>query len=302
MLIVLEQILYLLIFAAIGFALCATKLVQPHTTKLLSTLGVYVFLPATIFRSFAGKCTPENLAQKYPLMLVSIGVLAVVALLAFAASKWLIKEEYKEKLIWYSLTIANYAYIGYPLVEGLFGADALFDVLIFALPMSLFTNTVGFCRLTKQKLNLKRLLNPPILAAILGVIVGLSGIPLPTVLNSVIGNAAACMAPNCMLLTGMVISEYHLGTLLKRPETYLISVLRLVVIPGAIALVLHLLKLDFAILPVLITYGMPCGMNTIVFPRLIGEDCLPGASLLFVSTALSALTIPLLFTLFGGLI
>lgn len=301
MLLVLEQILYLLLFAAIGFALCATKLVQPHTTKLLSTLGVYVFLPATIFRSFSSKCTPENLAQKYPLMLVSIGVMAVIALLMrFGTIR--IKDEYRKKLIWYSLTIANYAYIGYPLVEGLFGADALFNVLIFALPMSLFTNTVGFCQLTNQKLNLKRLLNPPILAAILGLIVGLIGIPLPTVVDSVITNAAACMAPNCMLLTGMVISEYHLLTLLKRPETYVISLLRLVVIPAVIGLVLHLLGLQFAILPALITYAMPCGMNTIIFPRLIGEDCLPGASLLFVSTILSAISIPLMLTLFEGVI
>lgn len=300
--VVFEQVLYLMLFAVIGFALCATKLVQPHTTKLLSTLSVYVFLPATIFKSFSSKCTPEYLAQKYPLMLVSAGVLAVVALIAFAAAKWITKEEYKEKLIWYSLTIANYAYIGYPLAEGLFGADVLFDVLIFALPMSLFTNTVGFCSLTKQKLNLKRLLNPPILAALLGVIVGLLGIQLPTVLDTVIANAAACMAPICMLLTGMVISEYHIRPLLKQPLSYLISLLRLVVIPAVIGLALHLLGLDFAVLPALITYAMPCGMNTIIFPRLIGEDCLPGASLLFISTAFSTVTIPLLLTIFKGVI
>ena len=301
MLIVLEQILYLLIFAAIGFTLCATKLVAQNTTKLLSTLGVYVFLPATIFRSFAGKCTPDYLKQKYPLILVSIVLVLIVAAIAYVGTRW-IKPEYRRKLFWYSLSIANYAYIGYPLAEGLFGADVLFDVLIFALPMSLFTNIVGFCQLTNQKINFKRLLNPPILAAILGVCAGLLGIPMPSVIDTVIANAAGCMAPCCMLLTGMVISEYHLLSLLKRPSSYIVSAMRLLVIPCLIGLVLHLLKLDFAVLPALITYAMPCGMNTIIFPRLIGEDCLPGASMLFISTVLSAITIPLVLMLFQGVI
>lgn len=302
MAVVFEQVLYLMLFAVIGFALCATKLVQAHTTKLLSTLGVYVFLPATIFKSFSSKCTPENFAQKYPLMLVSVGVLAVVAGVAFVMAKWFTKDEYRERLIRYSLTIANYAYIGYPLAENLFGADALFDVLIFALPMSLFTNTVAFCSLTKHRLTLRHLLNPPILAALLGIVCGLLGVELPDVFQSLINNAAACMAPICMLLTGMVISEYRLKTLLDQPASYILSLLRLIVLPSVIVLVLHLLGLKFAILPALLVYAMPCGMNTIVFPRLIGEDCMPGASLLFVSTAFSVVTIPLLLTIFKGVI
>ena len=295
-----EQILLMLLFATIGFVLCKTKLVEAGMSKILSTIVVYVFLPATIFKSFSTNATPQYLSQKYPLMLVSVGVLAVVAVATYFIARLMDKKDYMRRLYHYSLTIANYAYLGYPLVSTLYGEQALLDILIFCLPLSLYTNIAGYCSLTKQKITFKKLLNPPVLAALLGTAFGLLRIPLPSVITTLVGNAAACMAPVCMLMTGMVISQYRIGDLLSDKKTYLIVLLRLLVIPTAVALSLHLLGLRFAVLPALITYAVPCGMNTILFPRLIGEDCRPGASMLFVSTTTCVATIPLLLTLFEG--
>ena len=295
-----EQVLLMLLFAAIGFILCKTKLAEAGMAKILSTIVAFIFLPATIFKSFSTNATLAYISQKYPLMLVSIGVLTVVATATYFIAKAMDKQDYMRRLYHYSLTIANYAYLGYPLVSALYGEQALLDVLIFCLPMSLYTNILGYCSLTKQKITFKKLLNPPVLAALLGTAFGLLQIPLPNVVTTLIGNAAACMAPVCMLMTGMVISQYRLRDLLSDKKTYLIVALRLIVIPTVIALALHLLGLRFAVLPALIAYAVPCGMNTILFPRLIGEDCRPGASMLFLSTAACMATIPLLITLFQG--
>jgi predicted permease len=45
--------------------------------------------------------------------------------------------------------------------------------------------------------------------------------------------------------------------------------------------------------------AMPCGLNTIIFPKLVGEDCEIGASLACVSTILSCISIPLVLAVFG---
>ena len=37
---------------------------------------------------------------------------------------------------------------------------------------------------------------------------------------------------------------------------------------------------------------MPCGLNTVVFPRMIGQDCRLGAKLILLSCILSCITIP----------
>ena len=44
---------------------------------------------------------------------------------------------------------------------------------------------------------------------------------------------------------------------------------------------------------VVLLYAMPCGLNTIVFPKMVGEDCRPGASMAMISTVACLLTIPL---------
>ena len=48
-----------------------------------------------------------------------------------------------------------------------------------------------------------------------------------------------------------------------------------------------------------IFYAMPCGLNTVVFPKMFGEDCKIGAGFAFISNIGACFTIPLVFGLFG---
>ena len=122
---------------------------------------------------------------------------------------------------------------------------------------------------------------------------------MPAIVNTFLGNASGCMAPVSMLLTGMVISEYTMRDMLSRWQVYFVTAMRLLVIPCVVGLVLKLLRLDVLLLPAIMMLAMPCGMNTIIFPKLMGEDCKAGASMAFVSSVLCCLTIPLCLLLFG---
>jgi predicted permease len=84
---------------------------------------------------------------------------------------------------------------------------------------------------------------------------------------------------------------------LANKKTYLIAAVRLVLAPLMIFGILKLCHLDFALTPAVMIYAMPCGMNSIIFPQLVGKDCRLGASTVLISTALSMLTIPLMLTL-----
>ena len=92
------QIFILVFFAAIGFLLCKTKLADANQTKILSAIGVYVFLPATILRSFANNFTMEYIKEKYVLLIASLIILCVFALIFHFAVKLITKDEYKRKV------------------------------------------------------------------------------------------------------------------------------------------------------------------------------------------------------------
>ena len=115
--------------------------------------------------------------------------------------------------------------------------------------------------------------------------------------SEVINGSAACMSPVTMILTGIVISGYPVKTLLGRKSLYIIMALRLIVIPCILGLVVSLVY-PSALIPTLLCYAMPIGMNTILFPRLVGENCEIGAGLVCITTVLSCVTIPLILLLF----
>ncbi len=293
MITVFEQIFILLVFAFIGFMLCKLKAADPSHTKILSALGVYVFLPATIFRSFCANFTVEYISEKYYFILISAGLLIVLALIFGLVSRLLTKDSYKRSVYHYSLLISNYSYMGYALTGALFGEEMLLNVMIFTMPLTLYIHTIGFCRLTGKKLSLKNITDPSLIAMLAGALVGISGISLPQVVTDIFTKASACMAPVSMLMTGMVISQFGIIKMLKDKNTYIITALRLLVIPAALAFVLRLFCPEEAVKVAVTVFCLPCGLNTVVFPKLAGQNCEPGASLAVVSNILSLITIPL---------
>ena len=57
MIIVIEQVAILFVFAIAGYILSKAKIVKPEQAQILSNLLVYVFLPANIFKTFVKNCT-----------------------------------------------------------------------------------------------------------------------------------------------------------------------------------------------------------------------------------------------------
>ena len=294
MFVVLGQVAILLLFAIIGFVLCKTGKINHNHSKFLSTLVVFIFLPATTFKSFSTNFTLKYITEKYNIILTSaIGVI-IISIMSFYLSKVLTKDKYRRAVYTYSLTVPNSGYMGIPLTKAVFGDAMLLNVLRFALPINIYLYSIGYCSLTKTKLTFKKLLNPPLIAIGLGAIVGLSGLKLPEFATDFLSTASAPMGPSTMLILGMTLSEYKLGKLLKIKMNYLVSILRLVIIPTLAVLILKLIGYENVILPALIVYSMPCGLNTVVFPKLVDEDCETGAALALISTALSVITIPLM--------
>ena len=295
--VVIEKVLILMIFAAVGYTLCKAKITKSSDASVLSKLAVYVFLPAMSFKTYATSFTVDYVRTNYSSLLLSVAVVAVLALISLPLSRLLTRDAYLRKVYHYSITIANYGYMGYVLAENLYGGEMLLSVMVYALPLAFYVYGVGYPTLTNSGVSAKKFFNPSIIASLLGMAVGLCGLTVPEVALDLLGKAAACVGPISMLLTGMTLSEYRLRTLLCDRNTYIVTALRLLVMPSLLAGTLILLDFREAVIPMLMLYAMPCGLNMVVFPKLVGERCEAGASLALVSSVLSCATIPLMIHL-----
>ena len=134
-----------------------------------------------------------------------------------------------------------------------------------------------------------------------GMAVGLAGIPLPDPVTELISPAADAMGCFGMILLGLVISQFSVKDMLGHRNLYIITALRLVGIPVLIGIpAMLLLPKDMGLI-ILIFCSLACGLNTVVFPKLVGENCLPGAGIALVSSTAACLTVPVLVKIFTSI-
>lgn len=286
-------------FALIGFLLGKTKLLNDTHTKALSVLCVYFFVPCSVFKTFSLNFTVEYVRTNYVLLLDSICILTIVVLLSELVAHFMTRIRYEQKVFSYSLTIPNYGYMGYALAAAFMGNAGLMDVMIFCLPMSLYVYIFGFSSLTNSKLSFKKVLNPVFITTVVGIIWGLCEIPVPQIFLNIATQGAGCMGPVSMLLLGLTLSDIRLKEMVSDVHIYEVSFLRLIVIPILLWFALNAVFDRHIATVATFVYAMPCGLNTVVYPKLIGENCKAGTSLAFISNVLSCVTIPLILLLVG---
>ncbi len=288
---------------ALGFILNKKKILPQNTSAILSKLETTLFVPCLVFSVFYKYCTVENFMVKWNYMLYGLVIMAVSLIIGIILAKIFTKESYMRKIYTYSFAVANFSFMGNAVVLGIFGEEALFDYMIFTLPLNLYVYSIGTASLIPsdkgKRISIKAFINPIFIALILGAVFSLLSVPLPAFLTSAVSSAGACMSPVAMILTGFVVGGYSIKTLASNKKVYFASVIRLIILPTLFMLVLIALKTDKAIIQAaLCATAMPLGLNTVVFPAAYGGDTTPGASMALISHLLAIVTIPIMFAIF----
>lgn len=292
---VFDQVLVLVLFFAGGWLLCKRNIIRDEQAGALSACVIYFFLPCTMLRTFAVNFTVEYLTTKYSIIFVGSSVIILIFLFSTVFSKKLSDDRYQQGVYEYLLVCPSYAYIGYELCRSLYGDIALLDLIVFTIPSSiLYTYSVGYCKILNKPLSAKYLLNPTILAIAAGSVIGLTGLRLPKAAMILVEKASSCAGPVGLMAAGAAMAKYSFAEMLKDKTSYILVAFRLLIIPASVALLLHLLHLDAYIQPAILMFAMPVGTNTVVFPKMIGEECKTSASALLISHVLCLCTIPLL--------
>lgn len=298
MLTIFNQVFILFAFAAAGFIVAKSGKIKTEHTPLLSGLLVYVIAPLYVFETFSKNFTLKYISGNYEIILWSLGIVLFLGIVMAFMSKLFDKRKYERDVYEYSLVVPNSGYMGYPMAEAVLGSAGLLNTMIFCLPLSLYIYTIGYSKLTKSGLSFRKIFNPSMIAMLLGAFAGLFEIPIPSVAYSIMSKAGACMGPISMLLAGIVVSEFNFKELLSEKKIYIVTALRLFIVPVLIGLITAPFSKTVTEVAVLI-YAMPCGLNTIVFPRLVDEDCRLGAGFALLSNILACLSIPIVLNLFS---
>ncbi len=296
----------------VGFILRRGRLLPDNAGSTMAKLETWVFFPALSFMTMTRYCTPDTLGTHAGNVLLSaIGVALAIGISLLLVRFFAKPDTAEHGVFLYALAFANSGYMGDPVVQALFGDEVLSYYKVYCLPVSLAIYTWGVSRMIPAggKSALRRILNPPTVALLLGIVSGLSGFGniMPSFTVKALDSLRACMGPVAMLLAGFTIAGYPLRDMLTSGRVYAASLLRLLVIPTVIIaclfgiselLSLTGLSIDSSVLFfTFFAVGTPLGLNTVVFPAAYGGDPKLGAGMTLISHTLAVVTIPLMVAL-----
>ena len=292
----LTEMLVLLFTIAMGFTANRLGILGGETDQKISKLLLCLTLPAMLLGSV---CTGDALPET-SVVLGTLGVAVVFYCLEFAfvlAVPPLLGGTPGQQGVWrYTLAFPNVAFIGYPVVTALFGAEALFYAVILVLPFNLMTFTLGPLLLTwAKRFSLRQMLSPCVLASALALGLALLRLRPPAVVGEALNFMGNITVPLSLLFVGSLLAGIPLGRMLASPRLWILTAVRLLVLPAVLCLLLRRMGTEPLILGVaVIQMAMPTAMNGSLLCMEYGGDAECMAQITFVSTLASIVTIPIL--------
>jgi hypothetical protein len=291
-----STILTFVAIVGVGALLRATKILRREDAHPINRVIVYVGLPAYIFNAVHGAALRFDLLG---VVAVAWVVFAAMLALGWLAARLLRLEDETAGGFIIAVALGNTGFIGYPVTAALLGTRALpeaifYDVFGTVCAFVLVGTFVAqhYGRHEGVQVNLLReLLTFPAVIALVAAL-ALRVVPIPNLVMSGIGLLANMVAPLIMISVGLSLRASTLGE--RAGQLALLGILRLVVAPLiGLALGWVVLGSGPALRVTALEAGMPAMMLTLVMGERFGLDSDFIASAIFVTTAASALTLPL---------
>lgn len=296
------QLGILFILMLTGYILGRIKLFNKESNSVLSSLIVKVALPAVIISSMCMPLTKENLSRALNTLGLSVVVYAVVLIVAWFLPKWITKDEGKQGILSFSIMFSNCAFMGFPVLGALLGEEAIFYVAIYNILFNILVFTLGVEFLKKGRnqprtFSIMALINPGIIASIIGIVIFFGGITLPSVITGALDSVAGICTPLSMIVIGSMLSQMSIKQMFADKKVYWLSFIRLLVLPGIVFILLKVIlqvQDDWLIVIPVVVAGMPVASNAAMMAKAYDSDAEFASQLVMITTLISCISIPML--------
>ena len=294
-----QQVLVLFILVGVGFVCGKKQVITAEASKKMTDIVLYVVTPCVMIAAFQREFSFDLLGKVA--VAAAAAVLIMTASILFARLTIRDKNESRKKVLRFSVIFSNCGFMSLPLQKALLGDDGWFFGSIFVAVFNIFCWTYGLYDMSgdKKQLSFKRLaLNPGLLGVTAALILFIARISLPVFIKEPVVHLANLNTPLPMLIIGYYLSKADLKAAFTDKGGYLAMLLRLAVIPVAVALVMSGLRLDRNMtIAYVIACSAPTAATTTMFAAKFERDVSLSVSVVAASTLISIITMPLVVSL-----
>lgn len=312
--VIISQTGKLFLILCLGFVLARLSLLDQHTKQKLTKILLYVTTPLMMIDAFYDRA--KMLDDQQSAATVPIGrlfayafvfylLLIVLSLLLTA----LIRPPKSDRRLYMFMTIfGNVGFMGFPLVQSVYGSEGLFYAAIVNSVFNIFVYTFGVVlmggtehaegRLIDhiRKIPWKKLLlTPAVIGTAVGILIFIFRIPLPGIIADTCSTLGDLTPPLAMLVVGANLSGMKIKNILTNMRMNIYVLLRQIALPLIFWLIISRIVRHPVLAPTLLLMScMPVANTTALFATEYNGNETLASQGIFLTTLLSLVSFPLL--------
>lgn len=298
-----EQIIQLFLMIFMGFLIVKAKLLNSEDSKILSIIVLYLIIPCVIINAFQVDYTPQTVKGLLIALAGSVMTQVILLIVVSILGRVFHLNEVEVASIYYS----NSGNLIVPIVMFILGKEWVLYGCVFMSVQLVFIWT--HCKKIISRESTydwrKIVLNINMISIAIGIVLFLTRIHLPAIINNTLSAVGSMIGPASMIVTGMLFAGMDFKQIFASKRVYFVTFLRLIVVP-AIALVL--IKFSYfaslssngpkIMLIVFLAIITPSASTVTQMCQVYGNDSQYASAINVVTTLLAIITMPLMVMLF----
>ena len=300
----LRSLLQLYGMLLLGFVMAKAGILDDHVNRKLSAMVVTVVYPLMLLYSMTGQS--GDLGEAAAMLAVGFAVYVGMILLGKLSTRLFRVPAEKRRDFECLMVFGNTGFIGAPLAQSLYGDAAFFQMTLLNFAYYFFYNTYAVSALSPKETGAGRfswrgLFTPGFVMTLLAIVLYFLRFDAPEPVGQFFQTVGGMTTPLSMIILGSSLAMYPFRQSVSDLWSYLYAGAKLLLLPAVVYAVWALSGADPYMGDLMVlSAAMPAGSMVLMLALQIGHDSAFISRSIFVSTLLSAATLPLIAILCLG--
>ena len=302
-LLLMNQIIQLFIMIFMGFIIVKAKLLKAEDSKILSVIVLYLIIPCVIINAFQVDYTPQTIKGLLIALAGSVMTQVILLIVVSILGRVFHLNEVEVASIYYS----NSGNLIVPIVTFILGKEWVLYGCVFMSVQLVFIWT--HCKKIISRESTydwrKIVLNINMISIAIGIILFLTRIHLPAIINNTLSAVGGMIGPASMIVTGMLFAGMDFKQIFANKRVYFVSFLRLIIVPVIALFLIKCSQLSTfssngnkLMLIVFLAIITPSASTVTQMCQVYENDSQYASAINVVTTLLAIVTMPLMVMLF----
>ena len=302
-LLLMNQIIQLFIMIFMGFIIVKAKLLKAEDSKILSVTVLYLIIPCVIINAFQIDYTPQTVKGLLIALAGSVMTQVILLIVVSILGRVFHLNEVEVASIYYS----NSGNLIVPIVMFILGKEWVLYGCVFMSVQLVFIWTHCKKIISREPSYdwRKIVLNINMISIAIGIILFLTRIHLPAIIDNTLSAVGSMIGPASMIVTGMLFAGMDFKQIFANKRVYFVSFFRLIIVPVIALFLIKCSQLSTfssngnkLMMIVFLAIITPSASTVTQMCQVYGNDSQYASAINVVTTLLAIVTMPLMVMLF----